>query len=381
MATQTQHYQLSKPEWSDRVDVRVLNSNTDVIDAQMYDNEQSAANAVANMAAAYDDTQTYNVDDFCIYGEVLYKCTTAVTVAEAFDSTKWTQTTAAENFGSGGGGNANERVLTTAEYNALSEAEKMNNTTYYINDAIPEGKEIQPVIYSLQEREVGVWTDGKPLYQKTIKMENITLTITSDYNIDISNLNIDVIASSPNGYIKFSNSMRSIPLGLLGNYSISIDADRSNLMLRRKGGDIDISVIEITIQYTKTTDTAGSGNWVPNGAPAIHYSTDEHVIGTWIDGSTLYEKTITAAISNRSQWIDTGVDNTNTIVYSEGFLEHSGGIVTLASADPEGQVGINTFVQSVVTTGKWSVLYRAKQEHTSLHAGDLTVTIRYTKSS
>jgi hypothetical protein len=94
-----------------------------------------------------------------------------------------------------------------------------------------------------------------------------------------------------------------------------------------------------------------------------------------------YDAEIEYLQSTGTQWIDTGVDNTNTIVYSEGFLEHSGGIVTLASADPEGQVGINTFVQSVVTTGKWSVLYRAKQEHTSLHAGDLTVTIRYTKSS
>ena len=30
-----------------------------------------------------------------------------------------------------------------------------------------EPDKIQPVIYSTEEREIGVWTDGKPLYQKT----------------------------------------------------------------------------------------------------------------------------------------------------------------------------------------------------------------------
>jgi hypothetical protein len=48
----------------------------------------------------------------------------------------------------------------------------------------------------------------------------------------------------------------------------------------------------VTVQYTKTTDTAGSGQWTPQGVPAHHYSTDEQVVGTWIDGSTIYEKTL-----------------------------------------------------------------------------------------
>ena len=41
----------------------------------------------------YDSTSTYNVNDYCIYNNVLYKCITAVTVAEAFNSSKWQQTT------------------------------------------------------------------------------------------------------------------------------------------------------------------------------------------------------------------------------------------------------------------------------------------------
>ena len=46
------------------------------------------------------------------------------------------------------------------------------------------------------------------------------------------------------------------------------------------------------VQYTKTTDAPGSGKYVPSGAPAIHYTTDEQIIGTWIDGKPIYQKTV-----------------------------------------------------------------------------------------
>ena len=42
---------------------------------------------------AYDNTATYAVGDYCIYNSTRYKCITAVTTAEDFDSTKWLATT------------------------------------------------------------------------------------------------------------------------------------------------------------------------------------------------------------------------------------------------------------------------------------------------
>lgn len=44
-----------------------------------------------NLADQYSNLETYDVGDFVIYKTVLYKCITAVSVAEDFDSTKWTQ--------------------------------------------------------------------------------------------------------------------------------------------------------------------------------------------------------------------------------------------------------------------------------------------------
>ena len=43
-----------------------------------------------NLADQYSNLNTYEVGDFVIYKTVLYKCITAVTVPEDFDSTKWT---------------------------------------------------------------------------------------------------------------------------------------------------------------------------------------------------------------------------------------------------------------------------------------------------
>lgn len=55
------------------------------------------------VAAAYDETATYNVGDFCVYNSKLYRCIFKIATAEIFDATHWTQTSAitTENEGAG----------------------------------------------------------------------------------------------------------------------------------------------------------------------------------------------------------------------------------------------------------------------------------------
>lgn len=413
MATQTQHFNLTKPDWEDRASISVLNANTDIIDAQMYDNEQSAANAIGNMAAEYDDTATYAVGDFCIYSEVLYKCVTAVTVAEAFDSTKWTPTTAAENFGSGGGGGSstlegltdvdltsptdgqalvydgangkwinggvvgsggggsakyseavlwenssgssfspenpvtitlsdsisnyemlafifsnngdrnyrhtsiipisciekngnffNSTVLGGHEYNAPSCAWISNTSIklYGFSSNYPmvcykvigiKWETMQTaLIFSEEEREVGVWTDGKPLYQKTVSFGALPNNTTKNVAHGIQNADfinpINVFAFYPN-----AQHNTSIPAFSLYNVANGIVVNVSNTDIEITART-DVSAYTncyVTLLYTKTTDTAGSGTWTTMGEYAHHYSTSEKVIGTWIDGKPWYEKT------------------------------------------------------------------------------------------
>ena len=56
-----------------------------------------------NIAEEYDDTATYAVGDYCTYMGVLYKCTVAIPVAEAWNSSHWDSTLIVDEFGSGGG--------------------------------------------------------------------------------------------------------------------------------------------------------------------------------------------------------------------------------------------------------------------------------------
>lgn len=55
-----------------------------------------ASGAISDLSDEYDPTSTYAVDDLVIYNNLLYKCTTAITVPESFDGTHWTRTTIEE---------------------------------------------------------------------------------------------------------------------------------------------------------------------------------------------------------------------------------------------------------------------------------------------
>lgn len=87
MATTTTHYGFTKPGVNDYVDISVLNANYDNLDNVIYNNLISA---LADLAPEYDATATYSVGDYVTYNKTLYRCTTAIATAEAFDDTKWT---------------------------------------------------------------------------------------------------------------------------------------------------------------------------------------------------------------------------------------------------------------------------------------------------
>lgn len=186
------------------------------------------------------------------------------------------------------------RSMTKAEFDELTEAEK----TGLINITdITGGNDdrFQPVIYSTEEREIGVYTDGKPLYQKTIILPSaITIPAETWTTVaTVTDLDIDSLTYC------------------FGNASLMTQIVSVNAMVKTEGNNKVLQVFfafvwsirTVTLQYTKTTDAAGSGQWTPQGIPAHHYSEDEQVVGTWIDGNTLYEKTISFTTTNNSNYI------------------------------------------------------------------------------
>ena len=151
----------------------------------------------------------------------------------------------------------------------------MNNLVLLDGNKISGGiNYITPECYSTEERVVGCWADGKPLYLKTY--------LVGDFSIPtnlISGLNIQTVVDLY--VIDFSSNIEK-------RYDLSYN-DSTTLI-----GDIPSGMHWfwwVIVKYTKKTDTEGSGVWTPSGIPAVHYSEQEHIIGTWIDGSTLYERT------------------------------------------------------------------------------------------
>ena len=140
-----------------------------------------------------------------------------------------------------------------------------------------------PVIYSTEEREIGVWTDGKPLYEKTIIWTDVS---TGNNTLSHGISDVD--------YIFITDWNFDNVLGFEGTssnwWAMVYSCDRTNIKYNLGSSWGNSKDLRVTFQYTKSTDVAGSGSWTPQGVPTHHYSTDEQIIGTWIDGSTLYEK-------------------------------------------------------------------------------------------
>lgn len=196
------------------------------------------------------------------------------------------------------------KEITQAEYDALPESKLTDGILYCITDADPEMVTgFSPVIYSLEEREIGTWTDGRPLYQKTLQftLDSTTIGNYVSFNHGINDINqivgVDSFVTNDDGTyydsVRFS-SYDSGSSSVNAWYSASLVAVAKTSIGYQIGRYMPDSYTKliVTLKYTKTTDVPGSGNWTDEGVPTHHYSTDEKVVGTWINGKPLYEKTI-----------------------------------------------------------------------------------------
>lgn len=93
MATYTDNYTMTKPTYAEQADISVINANMDIIDDVMHSSQIS-------LAPAYDINETYNTGDIVMHELLMYKCLED-NVTGAWDSTKWTRTTAGEESGGG----------------------------------------------------------------------------------------------------------------------------------------------------------------------------------------------------------------------------------------------------------------------------------------
>lgn len=160
-----------------------------------------------------------------------------------------------------------------------------------------------PVIYSDNERVIGVWRDNKPLYQRSfVYTPSATISTTTV----ITTLSSDIEVKDVKGVAVNTQNNRVLPLCYSGNnFGTNYATSASNDLQIEIYGDTwgTNYTFFATVQYTKTTDVAGSGNWNTDGVPTVHYSTSEQVIGTYL-GKPLYEITVEVNSVNHNDWTD-----------------------------------------------------------------------------
>ena len=111
------------------------------------------------------------------------------------------------------------------------------------------------------------------------------------------------------------------------------------------------------------------------GQPTHIYSTDEHKIGVWIDGSTLYEKTynISNPTATTSPATLITLSNNENIIDLQGYAEISDGTKLFNNFQESSNYQIRMWYES------GTIKYRAYYSGYSLTA--IVVTIKYIKSS
>lgn len=95
MATSTTNYNLVKPDYNESADIEVINSNMDIIDEAL----NSLSNRISNTVSDYWNNSTiYEVGQYCIYDNKLWKCLVQHSGQTPTDGTYWTQTSIDKEF-------------------------------------------------------------------------------------------------------------------------------------------------------------------------------------------------------------------------------------------------------------------------------------------
>ena len=136
-------------------------------------------------------------------------------------------------------------------------------------------------MYSTDEKMIGQWIDGKPLYQK-----NVEVTPTSA-GVQIAT-DVDTFIDAPIITRKYESGSSLIitNCGVDGAHSIAFKLMNNILYaVTVSPSKYSAGIAKIAIRYTKTTDSAISIG------DDTDYSTEEKIVGTWIDGKPVYQRT------------------------------------------------------------------------------------------
>ena len=105
-------------------------------------------------------------------------------------------------------------------------------------------------VYSTDEQIVATWIDGKPIYQKTIIINNPTIATDVPYAHGISNFKHLIYSNI--GYSSSEGIEYAEPIHVANDFSRNSYVDSTNIYITAKGKTY--TQLRVTLQYTKTTD-------------------------------------------------------------------------------------------------------------------------------
>lgn len=238
---------------------------------------------------------------------------------------------------------------------------------------------LAPQIFSTEEKEIGVWIDNKPLYQKTFDLTSQALTDNAWNNGILGTTGISI--KSYKGY--FNLGAESLfPYEYYRNnsefFTVVTGADSADINIRpNMNAGTSVYAGIVTIWYTKDSDVAGSGSYGSLGIPMEHYDNTEKVVGTWL-GDTLYEKTFNV----------TGLSCTT----SDYFGSYSGSLDLSGYIGSYDEVFVDLDMSYLTTSGgvkERFVLVQAPPNSTSIYLFtcasrsnvSAVLTVKYTKAT
>lgn len=146
-------------------------------------------------------------------------------------------------------------------------------------------------IYDTTERVIGTYM-GKPLYRKVVDcgygpnkaQKTVALGFHAERYLSIVGTFQGSDFSGPLNNANDSNVQYQFAL------DVTMSTNGDSIVLSSRNMDRSTAHVFVTLEYTKTTDTA-SDSKVPF-EPLTEYSTEERMIGYWIDGKPLYRRVI-----------------------------------------------------------------------------------------
>lgn len=343
MATTTERFGFTLPAGVDPVSVVVLNLNTQNIERYL--------GATQDMIAPmYDEEEgTYAVDDVVQYDNGLYKCLEDIDTPEVWDETKWEQTYAILSGGGGGGGTEvipNPQGTPTDTLNTV----EIDGTIYDIEGSGGGGSGEQFVwsyTRSITTTSYGWWVvedeDGQSLDPDEYAIIDIFVTNQPYYSAFWAK------TSSENVY-----RMEFVDINDLNSIRSSKTAT-------------------IQVLYMKRDAISGGGGGSSEGDGVEIYSENEYIVGKWIDGKKLYQKTFIwdetiSGSTNKSISLDnpeyafiidaSGINQDNAYIpipYAHSNSNNNTGVFLASTKDSIGfRIGSSTTLKKAIITIRYT---------------------------